>query len=131
MNFQDLIIEACGLQDVFIDSFKMDKSELRLDVHARQDRGKCRCLTCDSKLLNVHDWRTRTFRGPPIGAFCEVWVHLKRLRAVCDTCQGQLRMSEIKGLHPQFENMTLSLAEMAGRLMEEITCEATARLLRL
>jgi len=131
MNFADLIIEACGLQDVFIDSFKIDKANLKLDIYARQDRQKCRCLSCNSELLDVHDWRIRVFRGPPIGAFCEVWIHLKRLRAVCDTCQGELRMSPIKGLHPQFGNMTLALAEVSGRLMEEITCEATARLLRL
>jgi transposase len=131
MNFTDLIIEAMGLQDILLESYSIDKSALKLDLFAKQKREKCKCITCGTKLLNVHDWRVRHIRAPSFGAFTEVWVHLKRLRAVCDICDGQLCMSPIKGLHPQFENMTLALTEKAGRLMEEITCEATARLLRL
>lgn len=34
-------------------------------------------------------------------------------------------------MHPQFQNLTLALCEHAGRLMEEMTCEAVGRLLRL
>lgn len=34
-------------------------------------------------------------------------------------------------VHPQFQNMTLAMAEHAGRMMEEMTCAAVARLLRL
>lgn len=131
MDFSDLIIEACGLQDVFIESFKTDRVQLKLDLYARQDREKCRCSVCNSRLLNVHDWRERTIRAAPFGPFIEVIIHLKRLRAVCDTCQGKVRCSRIVGVHPQFENMTCALAEVAGRRMEETTCEATARLLRL
>jgi transposase len=130
MNFSDLITEAYGLQDIIIESFKTDKNLLKLDLYARQKKEKCRCTVCNSQLNNVHDWRERTIKAPPFGAFKEVTIYLKRLRAICDYCQGQVRPSKIGFIHPQFENMTFGFVEVAGRLMEEITCEATARLLR-
>lgn len=128
---EKLIIESLGLQDLRIESFEKCREKLRLDLHAKQLRQCCRCEKCDATLLNVHDWRTRTVRGPPLGAFREVWIHIKRLRAVCDTCDGQIRMAKIDGLHPKFSNMTLALAEVSGGLMEELTCQATARFFRL
>jgi hypothetical protein len=38
-------------------------------------------------------------------------------------------MAEAEWIHPKFESMTCGYAEVAGRLMEEITCEAVGRIL--
>lgn len=131
MNSTDLIIDALGLRNVIFLSLAADKANLRLEIWVRQKRETCFCSKCHSHLLNVKDYRERILRGPPIGAYREVIIHYQRLRAVCDLCSGTFQMSEIAGTHPVFQNMTLALVEVAGRLMEETTCEAACRLLRM
>lgn len=131
MDSSDLIIDAIGLQDVILESFEINKPALRIKLWVRQKRETCCCSKCGGKLLNVKDYRERVLRGPPIGAYREVIIYYKYLRAICDTCDGKPQIAKIQGVHPHFENMTGAMGEVAGRLMEEITCEATARLLRM
>lgn len=38
-------------------------------------------------------------------------------------------MAQVDWLHPQLESMTCGFVEVAGRLMEEVTCEAVSRIL--
>lgn len=131
MELSDLIIDALGLQGVRIESFKTDKSQLKLELWVRQKREDCVCAKCQGPLLDVKDYRPRTLRGPPIGAYREVIIHYLRLRAVCLACSGAPEPAHLPGVHPQFSNLTLPLCESAGQLMEELTCEATARYFRL
>jgi transposase len=42
-----------------------------------------------------------------------------------------MRVARVLFAHPEFESMTLGLVEQAGRMMEEMTCAAVARVLRL
>ncbi len=130
MEWANLIIDCIGLQDVTLEFYKADKSNLRLEIWVKQSRDKCRCSGCKGPLLNVKDYRERTLRAPPMGPYREVKVHLRVLRAICDTCQGKPKLANVIGIHPQFQNFTFAMAEVAGRLMEETTCEAVARLLR-
>ena len=130
MDCSDLIIDSIGLQDVVLQSFKTDKSTLTCELWVQQKKDTCVCESCGFPLKNVKDYRVRKIKAPPLGAYKEVIVHYRRLRAVCDMCSGQLRMSPMKGVHPQFSNMTLAMAEVAGLLMEELTCEATSRYFR-
>lgn len=130
MDVSDLIIDAVGLQDVNLESYKTDKSELKVELWVKQKRETCRCAKCGGQLFNVKDYRQRTLRGPPLGAYKEVLIYYSYLRAVCDTCQGKPQMAKIIGTHPQFQNMTVAMVEVSGRLMEEITCEAVARILK-
>jgi len=131
MDSSDFIIDSIGLQDVVLQSIKLDKLKLKAELWVQQKRETCRCEQCDAPLLNVKDYRTRVLRAPPLGAYREVVVHYRRLRAVCDMCLGALRMARLNGIHPIFSNMTLACAETAGLLMEELTCEATARYFRM
>lgn len=131
MDFSQLIIDAVGLSDVTLESYSTDKSQLKVELWVKQKRQACRCGQCGGELLNIKDYRQRTLRGPPIGAFKEVIIYYSYLRAVCDTCQGKPQSAKINGIHPEFQNMTYTLCEVAGRLMEEITCQAVSRLLRL
>jgi transposase len=130
MDCANLIIDCTGLQDVTLESYKTDKLNLRLELWVKQKRETCRCSGCGGSLLNVKDYRERILQTPPMGPYREVVVYYKRLRAVCDTCQGKPQLAPIRGLHPQFKNFTCAMAEVAGRLMEETTCEAASRLLR-
>jgi transposase len=131
MDLSQLIIDAIGLQDVVIEGFKEDKPKLRLELSVKQLREKCECSKCGGPLASVKDYRNHKLRGPPIGAFREVVILYKQLRAVCYTCGGKPQPALIKGLHPEVQNLTLAAAEFAGRLMEEITCEAVSRLMRM
>ncbi len=102
-----------------------------MEIFARQKREKSYCHHCKSPILFVHEWKDRDIRGPPIGAFVEVIIHLKQLRGTCHICNDFVRSAAVQFVHPQFQNFTLALCELAGRMMEEITCEAVGRLLRL
>lgn len=130
MDCSNLIIESLGLQGLIVESYKSDRGLLRIDIFTRQPIETAICLYCHGPIAQIHDWRDRTLRGPPLGAFKEVVVHVKIPRGTCLACDAR-RQACIVGVHPQFQNLTCAMAEMAGRLMEEITCEATARLLRL
>ena len=131
MGFENVIIKALGLQHVSIEKIDEFPAELKLVIHARQIVEHCRCHVCKNSFIGIHEWRTREILAPPVGAFIRVKILLEQLRGICHICHDVARSAEIAFLHPQFQNMTLSLFEWSGRMMEEITCQATARLLGL
>lgn len=132
MGYQEeVIIKAIGLQDVIIEEIKYFEAELKIEIFAKQIKEKCLCYKCRSPIVYVHEWKRRDIYGPPLGAFTEVIIHLKQLRGVCNICDGFVKSAAVDFVHPQFQNLTLSLCEHAGRLMEEITCAAVARIIRL
>jgi transposase len=118
------------LQNIIIEKIETCEIELKYKIYCRQDRNYCFCNHCDSQLGAVHEWKDRIIRGPPVGAFVETIIYLKQLRAHCYFCNDQVRSAKVDFVHPNFQNMTMALCEYAGRLMEEITCEAVGRLLR-
>lgn len=127
MDFQNLIIECLGLQEVVLENYEFDKSNLKLTVTARQQRETCRCHHCDSPLQYVREWKERRIRGPSMGAFLYVEIILLQLRATCSLCMDKVRSAAVSFVHPLFQNLTLSLCELAGRWMEELPCAAVAR----
>ena len=131
MDFEYLIKKSLGLQDVKIEHFEESATDLSLKVTARQTRESCRCHHCDSPLLRVHEWKERTLRAPPLGAFLFVEVVVLQLRGMCGICDDRVRSSKIDFVHPAFENLTLSMVELAGRWMEELPCAAVARFFKL
>lgn len=131
MDILEIITEALGAQEVLIESHKVNRKDLRLEIFLRQRKESCRCHECGTLLRDTHQWRPRLIRAAPMGPFVEVIICLKQLRAVCDFCDGKVRSARVDFIHPQFQNMTLAMAEHAGRMMEEMTCAAVARLLRM
>jgi transposase len=131
MDFEYLIKKSLGLQDVKIEKFEESVAELSLKIVARQTRESCRCHTCGSPLLRVHEWKERTLRAPPLGAFLFVEVVVLQLRGSCGICDDRIRSAKIDFIHSEFENMTLALCELAGRWMEELPCAAVARFFKL
>ena len=51
-----------------------------------------------------------------------------QMRGYCSDC-NKSSVAEVDWIHPKFTSMTCGFAEVAGRLMEEITCEAVSRIL--
>ncbi len=131
MDFKNLIIECLGLQDVVIESYIADRENLKLTLTVRQEKDSCRCHQCQSPLQYVREWKERKIRGPSMGAFLYVEIILLQLRATCSICMDQVRSAAVSFVHTNFQNMTLSLCELAGRWMEELPCAAVARFFNL
>jgi transposase len=131
MDLNNLIIESLGLQDVMIEGYQTDKAKLKLTLVVRQKPESCLCHQCKGPLHYVREWKERKIRGPSIGAFLYVEILLWQLRATCMMCMDQVRSAYVPFVHPQFQNLTLSLCELAGRWMEELPCGAVARFLKL
>ena len=127
MDFENLIIEALGLQDVTVEKIEADKSRLRLELTVRQNRDSCRCHKCKFPISYVREWKPRKINAPSLGAFLYVEVTLLQLRGVCMSCNDKTRSAEVSFVHPHFQNMTRALCELAGRWMEELPCAAVAR----
>lgn len=131
MDFSKLIISVLGLQDVVLEKYEENRQTLELTIFARQMRERCCCHKCKSPILFVHEWKQRKIRAAPLGPFLFVTVVLYQLRGSCHICDDSIRSAEVPFVHPEFSSMTLSLCELAGRLMEELPCGAVARFLKL
>ena len=129
MDYAKAIITLLGLQDVTIEDLKIFKKKRHVEVKVRQCRDSCFCHHCGLQLSSVKDWSLRVLRAPPLGPFQHVTIKFLQLRGFCEDC-NRTAVAKVDWIHPKFESMTCSFAEVAGRLMEEITCEAVSRILR-
>ena len=130
MDSSDAIIAALGLQGVELVDSKLYKKDLRAEFVVRQKRSECFCRHCGLQFDRVKEWDVRELRAPPFGIYAQVTVKFRQMRGWCEGC-AKSAAARPDWIHPKFESMTCSLAEHAGRLMEEVTCEAAARLLCL
>jgi transposase len=129
MDYGKAIITVLGLQEVDLLDFKIFRKDLRIEAVVQQRRGKeCRCLRCGGELGNLHEWYTKKIKGPPLGVFSQVVIKFKTFRAECRTCRGN-RSCKSVWIYPKHRSMTCGFVELSGRMMEEMTCEATARLM--
>jgi len=128
MDFKNVIIRILGLQDVVIEDLKLFQDQLKAVIKVRQKRQACFCHRCGVQLSAVKDWDLKILRAPPLGIFQHVTVKFMQMRGVCDDC-NRTAVARVDWIHPRFDSMTSGFAEVAGRLMEEITCEAVGRIL--
>lgn len=128
MDLKRIITQLLGLQDVNIEDVKLYRKDLRAVITARQLSYRTKCRDCGSDLLSAHAWEYREMKAPPLGVFQRVTIKLYYQRGACAECMA-VKTAQIPFAHPKFKGMTCGFIETAGRLMEEITCEAVARLL--
>jgi transposase len=128
MDFSQIIIEFLGLQDVKVQDIKLFKKKRLAEIHVQQKRSACYCHRCGLQFDRVKGWEHKEIKGPPLGLFQNVRIKLKQMRGVCEACD-RTAIARVEWIHPKFESMTCSYAEVAGRLMEEITCEAVSRIM--
>lgn len=128
MDFKYVISQFLGIQDVIIEDIKLFKKDLRAVIVARQNRKECYCKRCGLQLSGVHEWIFKEIKAPPLGVYSEVTLKFYQLRARCLDCD-KVMLAPADWIHPRFNSMTCGFAEVAGRLMEEITCEAVGRIL--
>lgn len=128
MDFAQIIIDLLGLQDVKIRDVKLFKKRRVAEIYVQQKRGSCFCPHCGLQFDRVKGWELKEIKAPPMGVFQKVIVKFKQLRGYCHECDRSA-VARVDWIHPKFESMTCGFAEVAGRLMEEITCQAVGRIL--
>ncbi len=128
MDFRQIIIAFLGLQDVKIVDLKIYKKQRKVEVKVRQNRESCFCRLCGEQFSNLKEWDLKVLRAPPLGVFQHVTVKFLQMRGFCDHC-NRSSVAEVDWIHPKFTSMTCGFAEVAGRMMEEISCEAVGRIL--
>jgi transposase len=128
MDFKEVIISVLGIQDVVIEDIKRFKKDLRLEIKIRQKRSECYCSACGLQFKSVKEWSLKKLRAPAMGIYQNVVLKFMQMRGFCEDCNST-SVARVDWIHPKFESMTCGFAEVAGRLMEEITCEAVARIL--
>lgn len=129
MDMKRVIIEYLGLQDVELEDVKQFKTSLRSEVVVRQKAEKVQCHQCRTPLDNVREWHFKELKGAPLGIYGVVIIKFWQARGECSTCGGK-RMAYAPFIHPERPSMSTGFAEVAGRMMEELSCEGTARLLK-
>lgn len=127
MDFSRLITDFLGLQDVIVKDIKKFKKDLCVEVTIEQKRSECFCSKCGLQLSSVKEWVLKRLQGPPLGIYQKVLIKFWQMRGQCEDCNST-SIAKVDWIHPKFESMTCSFAEVAGRLMEETTCEAASRI---
>lgn len=130
MDFNQVITAAFGLQEILIQDIKMDLNRRAMSIYAEHPWGLCHCCHCGDVLFEFHQWSQRKVRLAPWGAYFFVTLELRYPRGRCRGCMS-VRTAGLSFVHEKFESLSCTLVEVAGRMMEELTCEATARLLQL
>ena len=129
MDMEKVIIELLGIQDVIIEDIKKFKKDLRLEIKIRQKREECFCSKCGLQFKIIKEWSLKNIQAPPAGIYQKVDLKFMQMRGFCEECNST-SVARVDWIHPKFESMTCGFAETAGRLMEEITCEAVSRILK-
>lgn len=130
MGFADGIMRALGVQGSELGRIEFNDETLSATIHITQPFHLSRCGVCGDFLLKIHSWLERDIRAPSFFIYSHVTLKVRYGRGLCRSCNRN-RVSRVLFAHPEFESMTLGLCEQAGRLMEESTCAAAARILRL
>jgi len=127
MDFRENIIAILGIQDVDIVELKLFKKDMRMEIKVRQRRSECFCIHCGMQFDHFKEWQLKKLKSPAMGIYHNVTIKFMQMRGYCEPCD-RTSVARVDWIHPKFESMTCSFAEVAGRLMEEITCEAVGRI---
>ena len=117
-----------GIQDVFFKDIRIYQKTRHVSIIGEFKAREYFCRHCGEALGKIHDWQDRQFQLPPLGVFEKVSMTLYIPRAHCKGCNRETQ-AYVGWVHPKFESVTCGFAEVAGRMMEETTCEATGRML--
>ncbi len=128
MDLSEVIIDFLGIQDVKIESVKFNKKAREVSIVVRQKREDCFCTRCGLEFDSLKEWVKKEIKAPPLGVFNNVKIIFYQMRGNCVSC-NKTEMAKAPWIHPEFKSMSCGFVEVAGRLMEEITCEGVSRIL--
>ena len=129
MDMNRLICESNGLQDLVFEKGHFSEDHQRYDLYMELPLEKSCCKKCGCGFFELHQWHQKSLRLPPNGISSKVVLHLKYPRGFCFICE-KVQAPILSFIHPEFGGLTCSFVEVAGRLMEETTCAAAARILK-
>ena len=122
------ISQFLGIQDVRFKDIRIYQKSRHIAVIGDFEAQEYFCRHCGESLGEIHDWQNRQLQLPPLGVFEKVSLSLYVPRGWCGGCERNSQ-ALVEWIHPKFESVTCGFAEVAGRVMEETTCEATSRLM--
>lgn len=128
MDFFRIISDLLGIQDVFYKDIRIYRKTRHVALIGKFQSREYFCRQCGQLQGQIHDWQNRQLSLPPAGVYEKVSLSLYVPRGWCEFCRRNTQ-AYVSFIHPKFESVTCGFAEVAGRLMEETTCEAAGRLL--
>lgn len=127
MDTCEIISRFLAIKDIKIKNMEINDSEFRITINARSTASEKTCCKCESALKGVHSWQERTVRAAPLGIYQNVVINLEYPRGFCGSCNC-VRTSRIKWINKRCPSLSCGYSEVAGRWMEETTCEAVGRI---
>lgn len=76
MDFEKVIIELLGIQEVDIEEINIHKKSRNVRVIVRQKRSECYCSKCGLQFDKIKDWIKREIKAPPMGVYNDVKIIL-------------------------------------------------------
>lgn len=130
MDINSLICDGFGLQGLILEKYQYSDQHQKLVIHMKLSFENARCHKCGETFLSHHQWHEKSLRLPPFGMSSAVYLQLKYPRGKCYFCE-KVMAPAMAFIHPGFGGLTCSFVEKAGRMMEEMTCAAVSRLLKI
>lgn len=129
MDLSSYISRFLGVKDISIENIDFFESEFKVVIHGKHTLAENICCKCENKLTGIHSWQSRILRAAPLGIYQTVLIKLKYPRGFCEACSS-VRTCRINWINKRCPSMSCGYSEIAGRWMEETTCEATGRILK-
>lgn len=104
MDFQKVIIDLLGIQDIEIQDVEINNKSHKVMLVLRQKRSECVCSRCGLEFDSVIEWVKKEITAPPVGIFCDVKIIFYQLRGNCISC-NRSEMAEAKWVHPEFTHI--------------------------
>jgi len=121
------ISRSLGIQDVHFRDIRIHQKSRHIVFIGEFNAKEIFCRRCGEALGKRHDLQDRHLQLPAWGIYEKVSLTLYVPRAWCNGCKLN-QQCLVTWIHPKFESVTCGFAEVAGRLMEETTCEAVSRI---
>lgn len=127
MDIADYISRFLAIKDIKIENIEIFDSEFKIIVNASSASQNNICCKCESNLIGIHSWQERTVRAAPLGIYRSVFIKLRYPRGFCESCNC-VRTARVDWINKRCPSLSCGFSEVAGRWMEETTCEAVSRM---
>ncbi len=129
MDISECISRFLGLKEVFIEKVDFFDAEFKIVITAKQSTTKNICCKCENLTKGIHSWQSRKVKAAPLGIYQTVIIKLSYPRSYCEACCS-VRTSRVSWINKRCPSLSCGFSEVAGRWMEETTCEATSRIFK-
>jgi transposase len=129
MDIGECISRFLGIKEVFIEKVDFFDAEFKIVITAQQTSVQNTCCKCENPTKGIHSWQSRQVKAAPLGIYQTVIIKLRYPRSYCEVCCA-VRTSRTNWINKRVPSLSCGFSEVAGRWMEETTCEATSRIFK-